>query len=115
VISVALPQEVNAAAVADALERRGAVVGARSRYLRQRNWLQVALMGTHDLGQLSLLSVALVEACAAVRMTTDEHREVEERDEAEDGTLHRLPMGLVDRDATPALGRVARPPARAIG
>lgn len=45
VLTVALPCSVNAAAVSDALERAGWIVGARSRHLLERNWLQLCLMG----------------------------------------------------------------------
>lgn len=45
VLTVALPRSVDAAAVADALERAGWIVAARSRHLLERNWLQLCLMG----------------------------------------------------------------------
>jgi aspartate aminotransferase-like enzyme/predicted N-acetyltransferase YhbS len=45
VLTVALPGTVSTAAVADALERAGWIVAARSRHLLERNWLQLCLMG----------------------------------------------------------------------
>lgn len=45
VLTVVLPRSVDAAAVADRLERAGWIVGARSRHLLERNWLQLCLMG----------------------------------------------------------------------
>ncbi len=45
VLTLALPRTGNAAAAADALERAGWLVAARSRHLLERNWLQLCLMG----------------------------------------------------------------------
>ena len=65
VLTIALPDGVQSCAVADAMLARGFELGARSRYLVERNWLQVALMGACDAGALRRLPAALEEAAIA--------------------------------------------------
>jgi aspartate aminotransferase-like enzyme len=45
VVTVALAPSISSIQVADALERDGFLVSARSPYLAARNWIQIALMG----------------------------------------------------------------------
>lgn len=45
IVTVAIPGNVSAAEVALALAKQGLHVAYQSRYLRQRNWLQICLMG----------------------------------------------------------------------
>jgi aspartate aminotransferase-like enzyme len=45
VLTWALPAEISAARVGAELERAGFLVSWRSEYLRQRNWIQISLMG----------------------------------------------------------------------
>jgi aspartate aminotransferase-like enzyme len=52
VVTIAVP---DAAALAGRLERSGFVVGHASDYLRQRNWLQIALMGETSRDALAAL------------------------------------------------------------
>lgn len=59
VLTVALPRTVDAAAVADALERAGWLIAARSRHLLDRNWLQLCLMGEISAGDLDGLADTL--------------------------------------------------------
>jgi len=48
IITLAIPAEVSAAHVASALANDGITVAHQSRYLVERNWLQIALMGEID-------------------------------------------------------------------
>lgn len=45
IVTVALPATMPAARVADGMRRRGYLLAYQSRYLAERNWLQVCLMG----------------------------------------------------------------------
>lgn len=45
VITIALPAAISAATVGEQLERAGFLLSHRSRYLAERNWIQIALMG----------------------------------------------------------------------
>lgn len=72
VVTIALPRTVSSVDVATALERDGCEIGARSRYLVDRNWIQIALMGAETpRTELSTLSMLLLAACdRASRATT---------------------------------------------
>jgi aspartate aminotransferase-like enzyme len=59
VLTVALPNTVNAATIADALECSGWLIAARSRHLQERNWLQLCLMGEVSAADLDGLADAL--------------------------------------------------------
>jgi aspartate aminotransferase-like enzyme len=48
IITLAIPVEVSAAEVALALAQQGIDIAYQSSYLRERNWLQIALMGELD-------------------------------------------------------------------
>ena len=70
VTTVELPRTAPAAEVALSLEQGGFEVAWRSTYLRERNWIQIALMGEYDPLALRELPPALahvVRACASVR------------------------------------------------
>ena len=45
VLTIALPPDVRSGDVASAIERAGFLIGHASAYLRQRNWIQICLMG----------------------------------------------------------------------
>jgi aspartate aminotransferase-like enzyme len=62
IITVPMPDGVSAAAVARALAQRGIEIAWQSGYLRERNWLQIALMGEVDELALQLLPDALAAA-----------------------------------------------------
>ena len=64
VVTIALPVGVDSTAVASILQDEGYLVAANSRYLTDRNWIQVSLMGEPSRGQLAGLSTALLQCCA---------------------------------------------------
>jgi len=47
VTTIALPQQVNSVALGDALLEAGYELSYKSRYLVERNWIQICLMGEH--------------------------------------------------------------------
>jgi aspartate aminotransferase-like enzyme len=58
VITIVLPGEVSSVAVGDGLATRGFLVSYQSRYLVERNWIQICLMGDYRTDALpDLLSV----------------------------------------------------------
>ncbi len=59
VVTLAVPDEVCAADVARALAEQGIEIAWQSQYLRERNWLQIALMGELDEAALQILPAAL--------------------------------------------------------
>jgi len=79
VVTVRLPSEISSIDVAMELERLGCEIGAFSGYLRERNWIQIALMvGDISRATLSKLSILLLEAADRVRsrhaaQATDRH------------------------------------------
>jgi len=64
IVTVALPSEVCAADVAIGLAEQGFQIAYQSRYLRQRNWLQICLMGEFDDAALALLPGTLARHVA---------------------------------------------------
>jgi aspartate aminotransferase-like enzyme len=66
IITVALPGEVCAADVGVALLEEGFQIACQSRYLRQRNWLQICLMGEFDATALRRLPDALARHVAII-------------------------------------------------
>ena len=68
IVTLAIPAPVSAADVALALEQQGIDIAWQSQYLRERNWLQICLMGELDetaLRQLPAAIAAHVERLAA--------------------------------------------------
>jgi len=64
VITIALPATISSLDAAAALEQAGCEIGARSRYLVERNWIQIALMGAGvSKAALSALSILLFVTC----------------------------------------------------
>lgn len=63
--SVILPPAVSSVAVGDRLKAHGCLVSYGSRYLRERNWLQLCLMGEYDDAALRGLPQALDDAVSA--------------------------------------------------
>ena len=59
IITLAIPAEARATAVALALAEQGIEIAWQSRYLLERNWLQIALMGELDETALRQLPAAL--------------------------------------------------------
>jgi len=55
VVTLALPGDLNSNVVGDSLRAHGLLVGYQSEYLRQRNWIQICLMGHCSREHLALL------------------------------------------------------------
>ena len=66
IVTIALPRSVRAARLAGELAAAGFRVAHASRYLAERNWLQIALMGEYSREQLRRLAAAL-DAHAGVK------------------------------------------------
>jgi aspartate aminotransferase-like enzyme len=64
IVTLALPDNVNSVAVGAELEKRGYLVSANSRYLADRNWIQISLMGQVSRDQLSSVSTVLFQLCS---------------------------------------------------
>jgi aspartate aminotransferase-like enzyme len=62
VITLALPNDVPSAHVAHTLGNQGIEIAWHSPYLRERNWIQIALMGERDPAAISALPDALSAA-----------------------------------------------------
>jgi aspartate aminotransferase-like enzyme len=69
IVTVPIPDDVSAADLGHALFEHGIQVGYQSRYLQQRNWLQICLMGELDEAALRLLPALLVKQVAILRGT----------------------------------------------
>ncbi len=63
VITLRLPPEFHSAEVGELLEREGYWLSYKSRYLLERNWLQVCLMGECAHGEMAGLLEALQRCC----------------------------------------------------
>jgi aspartate aminotransferase-like enzyme len=64
IVTIAMPNTVKSVKVGAALEKQGYLVSANSRYLNDRNWIQICLMGEPSRDQLSDVSTALLQLCA---------------------------------------------------
>ena len=60
VVTIALPEHLPSSDVAAAMERAGVLIGHASGYLRDRNWIQLCLMG-------EVPRATLRQACATLR------------------------------------------------
>lgn len=67
VVSIALPESAPAARVGEAMLERGHQVAFESRYLRARNWIQLAWMGAIDAADVLTAVAALAEIVCPVR------------------------------------------------
>jgi aspartate aminotransferase-like enzyme len=70
VVTVALPREIDAEALARAMLARGYRIAYESRYLRSRNWVQLAWMGTVG-REAALDAVAALAQCRDARGRPD--------------------------------------------
>lgn len=71
VITIAFPPECRANEIGHALARDGFQLACQSDYLRQRNWLQLCLMGDHDSSTIDRMLKRLARHCRrAPRLTT---------------------------------------------
>jgi aspartate aminotransferase-like enzyme len=68
IVTVAIPNDASASEVALALSAQGIEVAHQSRYLQQRNWLQICLMGELDETALRLLPGILAKQVAVSRL-----------------------------------------------
>ena len=60
-MTVALPASIDSASIGDELQQRGFLVSVNSAYLRERNWIQICLMGETSRAQLAAVSSALFQ------------------------------------------------------
>ena len=63
VCTLVLPREVSSIAVGNSLRESGYLLSFESQYLRQRNWLQVCLMGECSRGKVAALTNAMSRLC----------------------------------------------------
>src|SRR5207249_2705653 len=63
VIAIGLPETVSSVRVGDELRAAGYLIGYRSAYLAERNWIQICLMGEADQAPLEPLVEALARGC----------------------------------------------------
>jgi aspartate aminotransferase-like enzyme len=68
--TLALPDDTPTTIMGEALRQHGWFVSFESGYLRQRNWLQLCLMGEYDAAALHALPGVLREAADAARRAT---------------------------------------------
>jgi aspartate aminotransferase-like enzyme len=71
VVTIALPASVNSVTVGAELEKEGYLLSANSQYLKDRNWIQICLMGEPSREQLSAVSTALLQLCADPSCTAE--------------------------------------------
>jgi aspartate aminotransferase-like enzyme len=67
IITVALSSDISATNVATELSKQGYQIASQSEYLRQRNWLQICLMGEFDENALRRLPGVLAAQVAKFR------------------------------------------------
>ena len=67
VVSIALPQHQSSAELGARLQRAGYLLSYNSDYLRQRNWIQICLMGEYSPEKLDTLLVWLGKHAAPSR------------------------------------------------
>ncbi|HEX3718831.1 MAG TPA: aminotransferase class V-fold PLP-dependent enzyme [Verrucomicrobiae bacterium] len=70
VVSIALPQTQNSAHLGAQLQRAGYLLSYNSDYLRQRNWIQICLMGEFSTEKLDSLLVWLGKNAAPARQNS---------------------------------------------
>ncbi|HEX3989254.1 MAG TPA: aminotransferase class V-fold PLP-dependent enzyme [Verrucomicrobiae bacterium] len=69
VVSIALPEQQNSAQLGARLQRAGYLLSYNSDYLRQRNWIQICLMGEYSPDKLETLLTWLGKHAAPTRIT----------------------------------------------
>lgn len=69
VTTIALPSELNSAAIGGAIQESGYLVSYNSEYLRRRNWIQICMMGDPAKEKLVSLVNALNRVCFRRRGT----------------------------------------------
>lgn len=73
VITIALPEDQNAAAVGDELADLGCLVSYQSDYLFKRNWIQICLMGEYTRPMLGTLTFMMRRYRPVKRPSVDTH------------------------------------------
>ena len=68
VVSIALPGELSSKAIGWQLKKSGYLLSYNSDYLRQRNWIQICLMGEWSRDHLETLPAVLADLCAQRRL-----------------------------------------------
>jgi aspartate aminotransferase-like enzyme len=74
IVTIALPSTVPSCAIAADLERLGYLVSANSRYLIERNWIQIGLMGDISRDDVTEVSTALIHLCGDRIAATPAHQ-----------------------------------------
>ncbi len=64
VVTLVLPPDISSTQLGDRLQESGYLLSYNSEYLRQRNWVQICLMGEYQSAQLDLLAGLLQRFCA---------------------------------------------------
>jgi len=98
VITLALPPEMDSVKIGDAMQEAGYLLSFNSEYLRQRNWMQICLMGECTREKVVSLVNALNRVCfrrRAVVASTEAHTTVIGDMEASD----KIPPGVSSRPA----------------
>jgi len=70
-VTVELPGWLDAAAVGAAMQRAGSTIAWESRYLRERNWVQLAWMGRRSEHEVLAAADALVRCCRQQALVQD--------------------------------------------
>ena len=65
VVTLVLPADISSTEVGGRLQEAGYLLSYNSEYLRQRNWVQICLMGEYQSEQLDLLANVLQRFCTA--------------------------------------------------
>jgi aspartate aminotransferase-like enzyme len=63
VVTIALPPEMNSSKIGEAMQEAGYLLSCHSEYLRQKNWIQVCLMGECTREKVVALANALNRIC----------------------------------------------------
>jgi aspartate aminotransferase-like enzyme/GNAT superfamily N-acetyltransferase len=64
IVTIALPRTLDSAEVDGKLQNAGFALAGTSEYLRQRNWIQISLMGQPSVAQLRAVVDALIRICS---------------------------------------------------
>jgi hypothetical protein len=70
-VTLSLPATIDSAQVSARLEEQGYLVSAHSRYLLERNWIQICLIGETSRAQLTAVVNALACACGVSTMANE--------------------------------------------
>jgi aspartate aminotransferase-like enzyme len=63
VVTIALPPEMNSVKIGEVMQEAGYLLSYNSGYLRQKNWIQVCLMGEYTYEKVVSVANALSRAC----------------------------------------------------